>query len=519
MLRALHRAGQIKSGQRFADIGAQVIEPDTRDAVAAILKDFGQELKAEDSVWFQDKPGRKPSAGVLMRRLGFDYAAIDASSEVFATASGQNFDLNFDAVPVTARGTWDFIFENGTFEHACNQRNCFNVAHDLGATGSLRLHALPFLGMYDYHYVTMLPRLYLDLAEANNASIEGMWLVIEGGEVPVQWDGNYEDFDRYALDVSESVFLCLYVLYRKLVHSPFASVALPDDADRQFGYQRATFNILTDSIVQRFIGKPQSIMDIGAQILKVEKADNSVFDFAKLYGDHDEYVSQGDFTLQQLFSQLGIRHAQLPRAEVAVAAAEADARGTWDLVTNLGVMNRDLDVLGQLQATHNLTKVGGHMLFVVAAQGVTTDLYWNIHPSLFEEAAIHNAYEMVAAWIKTTKGDRLSWWDEYSFKKMKVGASGHDDVIYYCVILRKQFDNPFFIPYQSKYRYLRSEQASQRYTVFDGQSIKPDWPIVRWPTRAALAGLDRNNRRREPTAQIFYKDHPFPLAGFRSPQK
>jgi hypothetical protein len=70
-----------------------------------------------------------PMARDFWRWLGFEYASID----IDGSPDSLPLDLNYDNVPVSARGKFDLVTNFGTTEHVTNQLNAFKIIHDLTA--------------------------------------------------------------------------------------------------------------------------------------------------------------------------------------------------------------------------------------------------------------------------------------------------------------------------------------------------------------------------------------------------
>lgn len=105
--------------------------------------------------------------GDLLERIGIDYLSYD----IFNGFKTQIFDLNVEELPPSLRGQFDLVLNCGTTEHVLNQFNSFRVIHDAVKVGGLIYHALPMTGYLDHGYFNYNPRLFFDLATANQYAI------------------------------------------------------------------------------------------------------------------------------------------------------------------------------------------------------------------------------------------------------------------------------------------------------------------------------------------------------------
>src|SRR5215211_1345567 len=105
--------------------------------------------------------------GELLERVGCEYIAYDIFEGYMTTL----FDLNRSAVPPIHRGHFDVVINCGTTEHVLNQLNSFRVIHDAVRTGGLMYHSLPMIGYLDHGYFNYNPRLFIEVAQANEYTI------------------------------------------------------------------------------------------------------------------------------------------------------------------------------------------------------------------------------------------------------------------------------------------------------------------------------------------------------------
>lgn len=120
----------------------------------------------------------------MFERLGIDYACIDIDRRPGTI----QIDLNYETIPNSYMGKYDFVCDNGTFEHILNQLGCFKAAHDLCARGGYMFYHKPFIGHYNHGFFNYQPDLFVQLAASNKYEIRGMWYGID-------YDPGFADID------------------------------------------------------------------------------------------------------------------------------------------------------------------------------------------------------------------------------------------------------------------------------------------------------------------------------------
>lgn len=158
----LRRIGQLRSGAKILDLGAQnLFCAGSEDVLRTFLDTFapGHTVGA-DRIHALANGGY---AGELFTLAGFDYTCFD----VFAAPHGIVFDLNFDSVPAGLVGAFDLVMNHGTTEHLLNQFHAFNVVHDLTKPGGVMIHSLPFQGYIDHGFFSYSGKFFMRLGQFN----------------------------------------------------------------------------------------------------------------------------------------------------------------------------------------------------------------------------------------------------------------------------------------------------------------------------------------------------------------
>jgi hypothetical protein len=173
---------------RVLDIGAQNLYHATSGEIVSFLERHGPGYHPDDLAAYADMlaAGARIDAaggiqgawlGEILSRVGADYLAYD----IFEADRTAIFDLNRDAVPQEARGSFDLVLNCGTTEHVLNQFNAFRVIHDACRTGGVMYHNLPMTGYLDHGYFCYNPRLFFELAAANRYTVHTLGFGGPGG--------------------------------------------------------------------------------------------------------------------------------------------------------------------------------------------------------------------------------------------------------------------------------------------------------------------------------------------------
>jgi hypothetical protein len=167
------------AGLRFLDIGCSNLYGGTPDEYERFLSSYGRfapgaELREYSEMISLAATPHPIAGGVngawlgeLLERVGCEYTAYD----IFQGYKTTIFDLNKSDVLPQHRGYFDLVINCGTTEHVVNQVNSFRVIHDATRVEGLIYHALPMVGYMDHGYFNYNPRIFFDLAQANEYSI------------------------------------------------------------------------------------------------------------------------------------------------------------------------------------------------------------------------------------------------------------------------------------------------------------------------------------------------------------
>lgn len=167
-------------GGRVLDLGAQHIYDIPIEAGRDFLLRHGSTLgpdEAERQVSALAKRGKWPPTrnpvylGEFLSLCALEYTALD----IFEAPGATIFDLNFESVGEAQRGRYDAVLNFGTTEHVFNQFNCFKVVHESARPGAYMFHQVPCSGYLDHGYWVYSPRLFVELAEANDYELCDLW--------------------------------------------------------------------------------------------------------------------------------------------------------------------------------------------------------------------------------------------------------------------------------------------------------------------------------------------------------
>jgi hypothetical protein len=216
--------------------------------------------------------------GELLERVGCEYTAYD----IFQGYRTTIFDLNKSDVLPQHRGYFDLVINCGTTEHVLNQINSFRVIHDATRVGGIIYHALPMLGYMDHGYFNYNPRLFLDLARANEYSILSLDFGWPGAGESVysKLVVPYSEHGKEDLAVLEERWegskipnAGIQILLKKISDTPFRA---PFETTTTIGGEAALprsvrgFNERLESNARKAVATPDSVSVEGLQALVTE---------------------------------------------------------------------------------------------------------------------------------------------------------------------------------------------------------------------------------------------------------
>ncbi len=180
----LKTAGHIFRGGAVIDVGSQrisnrVLADHTKVLELGMLFEVTAPCPLPP---FQTRPdgssplnAELPSAELLWRWLGYDYAAID----IDGTPGCIPLDLNYDSIPMWQRAKYDIVTNFGTTEHVANQCNAFKIIHDLTIPGGVMIHSVPAQGMLTHGLVNYTHKFFWMLARSNGYELLKLSLAID----------------------------------------------------------------------------------------------------------------------------------------------------------------------------------------------------------------------------------------------------------------------------------------------------------------------------------------------------
>ena len=114
----------------------------------------------------QPKDLRAPLVSDFYNAIGFNsYEAIDINSDFGSMIMDLNKDLKEE---YSFAKTYDLVTNIGVSEHLFNQAVFFKNAHELTKVGGVMVHILPTLGYANHGFFKYEPRIFQDLALAND---------------------------------------------------------------------------------------------------------------------------------------------------------------------------------------------------------------------------------------------------------------------------------------------------------------------------------------------------------------
>lgn len=220
-----HQEGIFDNVSSVMEIGSQEIFCEGEEkSLENLFNTFGvQDIPYEEIT----RMSLRGSAREVYEKLGWKYNCVDVDGNFGALV----IDLNFEDVPDSHRGMYDFVTNFGTTEHIANQLNCFKVMHDLTKPGGYMYHELICSGMLNYGLVNYNPKMFWMLCKSNFYDYVGMWFSADTKnpeKLPENIIQMSRDIDDNVLNNFATQSSMIGVLVRKVFDLPFVA---PLDGD------------------------------------------------------------------------------------------------------------------------------------------------------------------------------------------------------------------------------------------------------------------------------------------------
>lgn len=198
-------------GASIIEFGAQEAHGNPEELKAAIL-DVAKKLNVELTLPTLKEP---VDMSAIFRLLGFRHKAIDVN-EIHGS---QFFDLNTEQVADEDRGQYDWVNNEGTTEHVCNQLVALQAAHDYCKQGGYITHSVPLMGWVDHGLMNATPKFWAILSGENQYKIVRARVVRCGEPHPLpEWYASWERPDNF---IYEDIWL--HLILQKQGDKPFVA--------------------------------------------------------------------------------------------------------------------------------------------------------------------------------------------------------------------------------------------------------------------------------------------------------
>lgn len=154
----------------------------------------------------------------------------------------------------------------------------------------------------------------------------------------------------------------------------------------------------------------------------------------------------------------------------------ADHKGKYDLVTNHGTSEHLLNQYNFFKVVHELTKPGGFMLHALPFTVHVEHGFFNYQPNFFDALSRYNAYKVYGVWIGPGwQSVSLVPWEPDILDYLVLNSKTTHLLV---VLMQKQYDKEFSIPFQGVYENTTPDAVMARYSLvvdgefYDGKRVK-----------------------------------------------
>jgi hypothetical protein len=163
--------------QRVLDIGSQNMLRASKDDFLTFLRKHGKAGDHEAAAaQLADRSITRPGHETLYLSELLDHTPIEyVSFDICPGRKTEIMDLNREKLRWWHKNAFDLILNCGTSEHILNQMNVFKVMHDAAKAGAYIYNQVPTTGRIDHGYFCYHPRLFRELAKANEYELLDIW--------------------------------------------------------------------------------------------------------------------------------------------------------------------------------------------------------------------------------------------------------------------------------------------------------------------------------------------------------
>jgi hypothetical protein len=239
-------------GCSVIEFGAQEVQGEAQDIQSAVA-DVASALGVTATIPVFDPP---VYMGKIFELLGIHHKAIDVN----LLYGSDFFDLNTQLVPPSVRGKYDWVNNEGTTEHVCNQLNAFRAAHEYCKPGGYISHSVPIMGWVDHGLINCTPKFWMILIGENlYRVVEKRFELVEGNRRLPDWYSDWSGTDFCYSDV------WAHLILQKVVEAPFVIPLdhLETDADG-----RIAARLKRNASATYCVGPPDQVMSTWKNSIK-----------------------------------------------------------------------------------------------------------------------------------------------------------------------------------------------------------------------------------------------------------
>jgi len=152
--------------KKIIELGTQEVHCQDSDLIDHLFDSFCINQDQRKSIPFGER------ARNLFNILGFTYECIDLDG----AEKTLDWDINTIKCPQEFYEQYSLTTNHGTSEHLIDQKNSFQLLHDLTMVGGYMMHTVPCTGQVNHGFFSYSPILFSSLAKANNYNIEYFFL-------------------------------------------------------------------------------------------------------------------------------------------------------------------------------------------------------------------------------------------------------------------------------------------------------------------------------------------------------